>query len=389
MAPPSAACSRGGTSSRRCSSPGSRAAGSSRMPPRAAIAAFALGALVYALDSALFFASLERTSAPLASLLHYAHLALVVGVAALVGRERLTRRRLFALTGIFAGVALVGGAAANPDGLGILMALGSAGAYAVYILLSDRLLRDADPMALTALLTAGASTSFLVAGAAIGTLGTVGGPAGLACLGGAALVGSVFAVSSFLKGVRLVGPSTASLLVTVEVPVTIALAAFVLKQHLTPAQLAGAALVVGAILAMQLKWRRGVRLQPHPHVGSSPRGKASASPPCRLQTGQAERAEVGHLPADLRLDELGCGAECLVGGGHHHVGQQLRVVRVDCLRVDRDLDDLAAAVRLHGHHAAARGGLDDLLLRLFLRLHHLGLHLLGLLQHRVHVELRH
>ena len=143
-------------------------------------------------------------------------------------------------TGIFAGVALVGGAAVNPDGLGILMALGSATAYAVYILLSDRLLRDADPMALTALLTAGASTSFLVAGAAIGTLGTVGGPAGLACLGGAALVGSVFAVSSFLKGVRLVGPSTASLLVTVEVPVTIALAAFVLKQHLTPAQLAGA-----------------------------------------------------------------------------------------------------------------------------------------------------
>ena len=226
-----------------------------RVPPRAAIAAFALGALVYALDSALFFASLERTSAPLASLLHYAHLVLVVGVAALVGRERLTRRRLFALTGIFAGVALVGGAAANPDALGILMALGSAGAYAVYILLSDRLLRDADPMALTALLTAGASTSFLVAGAAIGTLGTVGGPAGLACLGGAALVGSVFAVSSFLKGVRLVGPSTASLLVTVEVPVTIALAALVLKQHLTSPQLAGAALVVGAILAMQLKWR--------------------------------------------------------------------------------------------------------------------------------------
>jgi len=93
--------------------------------PKAAIAAFALGALVYALDSALFFASLERTSAPLASLLHYAHLALVVGVAAVVGRERLTRRRLFALTGIFAGVALVGGAAVNPDGLGILMALGS------------------------------------------------------------------------------------------------------------------------------------------------------------------------------------------------------------------------------------------------------------------------
>ena len=235
-----------------------------RVPARAALGAFFLGAVVYALDSALFFGSLERTSAPLASLVHYAHLVLVVGVAAMIGRERLTRRRLVALAGIFGGVALVGGAAVNPDLVGIGMALGSAAAYAVYILLSDRLLRDADPMALAAYLTAGAATSFMVAGAVLGSLGTVGGPTGLACLVVAALVGSVFAVTSFLKGVRLVGPSTASLLVTVEVPVTIVLAAVVLKQHLTPPQLAGAGLVVAAIVGMQLRRRPKLRLVPSP-----------------------------------------------------------------------------------------------------------------------------
>ncbi len=53
------------------------------------------------------------------------------------------------------------------------------------------------------------------------------------------LVGSVLAVASFLGGVRLVGPGKASLLVTVEVPATILLAAVVLGQHLTAAQLAG------------------------------------------------------------------------------------------------------------------------------------------------------
>jgi drug/metabolite transporter (DMT)-like permease len=233
-----------------------------RVRPRAALGAFALGAVVYALDSALFFGSLERTSAPLASLVHYAHLALVVGVAAMAGRERLTRRRVVALVGIFGGVALVGGTASNPDGVGIAMALASAAAYAAYILLSDRLLRDADPMALAAFLTVGAATSFLVAGGVIGTLGTVGGPTGLACLVGAALVGSVFAVSTFLRGVRLVGPSTASLLVTVEVPATIALAALVLGQHLTPTQLVGAALVVSAIVGMQLRRRPRPAVQP-------------------------------------------------------------------------------------------------------------------------------
>ena len=160
------------------------------VPLRAAAGAFVLGAIVYALDSALFFGALERTSAPLASLVHYAHLVLVVGVAAMIGRERLTRRRLLALAGIFGGVALVGGAAVNPDLLGLAMALGAGAAYAVYILLSDRLLRDTDPLALAAYLTAGAATSFLVVGGALGSLGTVGGSAGLICLAAVAAAAS-------------------------------------------------------------------------------------------------------------------------------------------------------------------------------------------------------
>ena len=64
---------------------------------------------------------------------------------------------------------------------------------------------------------------------------------------------------------RLVGPSTASLLVTVEVPVTIALAAAVLKQTMTPPQLVGAGLVVvAAIVGTQLRRRPKLRLVPSP-----------------------------------------------------------------------------------------------------------------------------
>ncbi len=227
-----------------------------RVPLGAAAAAFAMGAFVYASDSFLFFASLERTSAPLASLVHYAHLAIVVGVAALAGRERLSRRRLVALAAILAGVAFVGGGAANPDLLGIGLALASAVAYAVFVLLSDRLLRNADTLGLTAILTSGVAATFLAVGGAGGSLGQVGGGIGLLCLVAAALVGSVVAVTSFLWGVRLVGPGKASLLVTVEVPVTIALAAAVLGQHLTGPQLTGAALVVFAIVVLQVPRRR-------------------------------------------------------------------------------------------------------------------------------------
>ena len=148
-----------------CCSSGSRAARCFASRSEPLLGAFALGAVVYALDSALFYGSLERTSAPLASLVHYAHLVLVVG------RRRDDRPR--AADAPAASSRSSGSSAAslssaappsNPDLVGIGMALGSAAAYAVYILLSDRLLRDADPMALAAYLTAGAATSFVVAG---------------------------------------------------------------------------------------------------------------------------------------------------------------------------------------------------------------------------------
>jgi drug/metabolite transporter (DMT)-like permease len=102
---------------------------------------------------------------------------------------------------------------------------------------------------------AGAATSFVVFGASTGELLAIGGSAGIAAVLSGALVGSVFAVSAFLAGIRLVGPGTASLLVTVEVPVGLTLAAFVLGGTLSLPQQAGAALVVAAIVLLQIRVR--------------------------------------------------------------------------------------------------------------------------------------
>jgi drug/metabolite transporter (DMT)-like permease len=55
---------------------------------------------------------------------------------------------------------------------------------------------------------------------------------------------------------RRVGPSTAALLITVEVPIGIALSAVVLGQQLAVGQLAGAGIVLAGIAALQLPRRR-------------------------------------------------------------------------------------------------------------------------------------
>ena len=92
---------------------------------------------------------------------------------------------------------------------------------------------------------------FLLAGAATGTLTAVGGLPGLGISAAMALLGTGLAGTALLGGIRRVGPGTASLLVTIEVPATVALGALVLDVRLNAAQLAGAALVMVALLVLQ------------------------------------------------------------------------------------------------------------------------------------------
>ena len=232
------------------------------LPPRVMVSAFALGLVLYTADSFLFYSAVGRTSAPFASLLHYAHLVIVVGAAAFLGRERLRAKPIAALVFILLGIGLVGGGAVSPDALGLVFALASAGVYALYILASDRLLRGVDPIAYSAVLTAGAATSFLAIGTFEGDLTRVGGASGIAMIVVGALLGSTFALTAFLAGIRLVGPGTASLLVTIEVPVGLTLAALVLGDRLAPPQLAGALTVVAAIALLQVPnaWLRRLTL---------------------------------------------------------------------------------------------------------------------------------
>ncbi len=234
-------------------------------PARTLIAPFVLGLTIYSLETGLFFASLERIDVSLASLLMCSYPALVVAGAVLLRRERASRRRGLALVVALAGVALVlaGGIGGALDPAGIGLALAAAIAYAAYVLVSDRLLGTTEPLVLATMLCAGAAIAFALGGTATGSLESTR-PSTLLVVGAIALVATVLPIAAFLGGVHRIGPSKATILGTIEPPVTIALSALVFGERLGAVQLLGAVLVVSAVVILQLRRRPKLRPVPQP-----------------------------------------------------------------------------------------------------------------------------
>ncbi len=243
-------------------------------PPRATVrTALALGAVGYATQAGLFFAALERMDAGLLTLLLYTYPAWVVLATLALRREPASRRRVGALGLSLAGLvlALAGAGTGAFDALGAALGVGAALTYAGYILVSDGVVGDTDPVALSAIVAAGAATTLTAVALVTGGLDLRLPGAGWLWLGLIATVSTVLPVLTFFAGLRRVGPPTAAILSTLEPVVTILLAAAVFGEVLTAVQLAGAALVLGAAV---LVVRRPARARRPAALTATP-----ASPP--------------------------------------------------------------------------------------------------------------
>ena len=230
------------------------------LAPRAVAAGLMMGAVGYATQAGLYFLALERMDASLLSLLLYTFPAMVTLAALMIGRERPTPQRLAALAIASAGTALVlaGAGTGALDPLGTVLALCAAFAYTVYILTGDRVVADVPPLALSALVCAGATATFLVISLARGGPELAFGAEAWVWLGAIALVSTVAAIIMFFAGLARVGPSTAAILSTVEPVVTVALAAAAFGEVLTAVQLLGGALVLASVVVLNVRTRQPV-----------------------------------------------------------------------------------------------------------------------------------
>lgn len=224
---------------------------------RLLLALFLLGAVGYFTQSALYFSGLQRIPASLSSVLLYIYPAFVAfNVWVIEGRKPM-RRELVAI-----GLALVGAAlTASPwealagggaDLLGVLFVIGSAAGYGLYIVISNRFVHRAGALVSTAWVSLGASVSYGLAGGltqswVVPLTARAGG-----LLLGLVVLSTILPLATFFAGMRRVGPTAASLLSTLEPVFTIALAAVVLNEVLTPSQWFGGALILAAVVLLNL-----------------------------------------------------------------------------------------------------------------------------------------
>lgn len=227
------------------------------LPRRDVAAGLALGACGYALQSGCYFTALTRIDASLLSLLLYTFPAIVAVAAVAIGRERLDARRVAALGLALSGLVFVvaGAGTGGLEAIGVVLGLGAAIVYSAYILVSDGVVHRVSPLVLSALVCTGAAGPLIVGSSLLGELrlGDVSatGWGWLVCLSAVSTVG---AIVFFFAGLQRVGPTTASILNTVEPLVTVLLAFLVFSERLGPVQMLGGALVLSAVLALHARW---------------------------------------------------------------------------------------------------------------------------------------
>ncbi len=216
--------------------------------------------LAYCGQASFYFWAVSIQDASVTSVFQAVTPPIVAVAAVLLGRERASARVFVAIGIAGVGMVLVGLTGGDSSGhvvpLGALLAIASSAWYAGYLLAGERIVKNIQPLVLGCLIATGGAIGFSAGSLALGQLQFDFGSRAWLWFALSALLSTVFAVTAIMAGMNRIGPSVAGLLTTFETPATIVYATIVFGETLSAWQWVGAALVLGAVVAVQLPGRR-------------------------------------------------------------------------------------------------------------------------------------
>jgi len=223
-------------------------------PPRGGDLALtiAFGAVGVGVFFAAYQVAVRHGGASLASVLLYTAPAFVAVLSIPVLGERPGRREALAVVASIAGVAIVSlaGGGAHVDAIALSTGLLSGFAYALYYLFGKRMFTRYAPVAVLAV-------ALPVGALALAPLVPFRAkpPAAWGLLVAMGVASTYLAYLAYALGLRRLAATRASVIATLEPVIASALAAIFLGERLAPLAYAGAALVVGAAIALAIEPR--------------------------------------------------------------------------------------------------------------------------------------
>ena len=207
-----------------------------------------LGGIAYFLQATLYFTSLTYVPVPLVALILYSYPAFVTAGSLSLRWEKFTRRILASLILALIGVVLVANAGVSFKAIGILLAVGAAITYSIYILAGSRALKGLSGEAAILYVMIGATISFALSDLVTGNLQFAWQSQAWTWIILITLVCTCVAATTFFQGLRLVGPARGSILSVLEPLTSIIVASILFNELLNLQQWIGGLFIVGAVL---------------------------------------------------------------------------------------------------------------------------------------------
>jgi drug/metabolite transporter (DMT)-like permease len=207
--------------------------------------------VIFVANTICYFGALQSIPASTASLIFYAYPVIVTLLSAALGLDRLTLRGVGAAFMVVSGCAITAGAVAGSP-RGIVLALATAFIYASYVMLGSRFAAGIPSETVSLHVTQACALIFLPLALLRGGLVLPSAPAAWGTVAVLTVFCTVVPIRAFLAGLARVGPARAAVVSSLEVLVTISLAAAVLHERIGPRQWAGGALILGGVLLQNL-----------------------------------------------------------------------------------------------------------------------------------------
>ncbi|MDD2621005.1 MAG: DMT family transporter [Syntrophomonadaceae bacterium] len=197
----------------------------------------------------VYFYALHYLSASLATVIFFSHPVLVAILALFLYKEKCDLRLILGLFLAIVGIFLVsdaGNSNLNISLTGLLLAISACIIYALYTLAGQKNVTQISPLSLTATFSLiGIILIPIISPSSISIYSLSWQQLLIVFI--MSLFNTVLAVSFFLKGIKKIGASRASLISTMEPVITLLLAFLILGEVLTPIQLLGSSLVIISI----------------------------------------------------------------------------------------------------------------------------------------------